>query len=62
MKHMLNSTWNKLKEAVELKDVVFFGGMFMLGYGLSRISSGLGMAVVGLLLVLSIRPLVRWVK
>ena len=55
----------KLREflsALDLADLLFFGGLLLAGFGLSRIHDGLGLAVVGLLLTLYARPLSRWLK
>lgn len=49
-----------IQSHVELTDVLFFGGLILLGYGLSQLQDGLGYALVGLLLVLYVRPLKGW--
>lgn len=53
---------SSVARAVDLTDVLFFGGIALVGYGLSTIIPGAGYVAVGLLLVLSVRPLIRWVK
>ena len=45
-----------------LVDLLFFGGMAMLGYGANRINYGLGWALVGILTILYVRPLKGWLK
>ena len=49
-----------IQSTVNLADVLFFGGLLMLGYGLTQFHDGLGIALVGLLLVLYMRPLKGW--
>lgn len=37
-------------------------GVVLLGYGASRVHDGAGFPVVGILIILYARPLMRWVK
>lgn len=45
---------------INLADFLFFFGLALLGYGASQFHSGLGLAIVGLLLVLYVKPLKAW--
>jgi hypothetical protein len=47
---------------VDLADAFFFGGLFLLGYGLETIADGAGLALCGLLLLFYARPIARWMK
>ena len=52
----------RLLALIAIEDVLFFGGLGLLGYGLSHIYAGSGQALVGLLLVIYARPLTRWIR
>ena len=51
-----------LTAIIDIQDVFFFGGLIMLAYGVEHIESGAGFALAGLLIVLYVRPLGRWLK
>ncbi len=60
MMHIMKRLALAIQSTVELADVLFFGGLLLLCYGLQTIVPGSGYALVGLLLVLYVRPLKGW--
>lgn len=50
----------RLLALISVTDVLFFGGLFLLAYGAERLHQGLGLFLVGLILVLYVRPLKGW--
>lgn len=58
-------TLRALISAFDVADVpiaVFCVALILIAYGASRIHDGLGALAVGVILVLYVKPLVRWVK
>lgn len=41
---------------------VFCAGLILIAYGASRIHDGLGAVSVGIILILYVKPLARWLK
>ena len=50
----------RLAEVIDAADRMFFGGLLLILIGAELIHRGFGLVVVGLLLVLSVKPVSRW--
>lgn len=56
-------TWLSSKfKSVEAIDICFVAGLVLAGAGIMRLSMPVGIASVGVLLLLTARPLIRWIR
>lgn len=49
-------------DSKDIPAITFFLGLALLAYGAEQFSDGLGLALAGCLLVLSVHPIIRWWK
>lgn len=55
----------KILSAFDSQDIpilVFCLGLLLLGYGANTITDGLGLVLVGVVLILYVKPIGRWLK
>lgn len=61
-RHTLQWILKLLAAANPLPDLAYFGGILLIGYGAYQYDPRIGAITLGALLLLSIKPLVFWIK
>lgn len=47
---------------IDLSDILYFGGIALVGVGTYQQSKSIGLIVTGAILLLTVKPLIHWIK
>lgn len=62
LRYAFNRWWLQTKNIADVVDIAFVLGLLSLGYGIYLYSPRLSFIIVGALILLSLRPLIYWIK